>query len=219
MLDAIRSFPLQSGHQLRLRSDRLVKVILMLLRTLFLLALVTTLNCVAQAQSRRPARPQQNPNDAVSAEKSSADRRTSRPDTNLSMGSPEQEMLARQDLKAAEKDHEENLERAREATQLSTEIRDAYLHNKSLGRIEVKKLERLEKITRKIRSEAGGSDGDEVLENPPAQIEPALERLAEISDKMRNGVEKTPRQVISASVIERANELLEIIRYIRTFTR
>jgi hypothetical protein len=134
------------------------------------------------------------------------------------MGSPEQEMLVRQDLKAAEKDHQENLERAREATQLSTEIRDAYLHNQALGRIEVKKLERLEKITRKIRSEAGGSDGDEVLEKPPVQIEPALSRLTEISDKMRNGVEKTPRQVISASVIEQANELLEIIRYIRTFT-
>ena len=185
----------------------------MLLRTLFLLALITALNGVAQAQSRKPVRPQQNPNDAVSAEKG-----TSGPDKSIMMGSPEEEMLVRQDLKAAEKDHQENLERAREATQLGTEIRDAYLHNKTLGRDEVKKLERLEKITRKIRSEAGGSDGDVVLENPPVQIESALARLAEISDKMRNGVEKTPRQVISASVIERANELLEIIRYIRTFT-
>jgi hypothetical protein len=134
------------------------------------------------------------------------------------LGSPEEEMLKRLDLKAAEKDHQENLERAREATQLGNEIRDAYLQNKALGRDEVKKLERLEKITRKIRSEAGGSDGDTVLENPPVQIEPALARLAETSDKLRNGVEKTPRQVISTSVIERANELLEIIRYIRTFT-
>ena len=189
----------------------------MLLRTLFLLVLVMTLNCVAQAQSRRPIRPPQNPNDEISAEKSSPRRNPRRAD--IMLGSPEEEMIVRQDLKAAEKDHQENLERAREATQLGTEIRDAYLSNKALGRDEVKKLERLEKITRKIRSEAGGSDGDVALENPPVQIEPALTRLAEISDKLRNGVEKTPRQVISASVIERANELLEIIRYIRTFTR
>lgn len=128
-------------------------------------------------------------------------------------------MLARQDIKAAEKDYQENLERAREATQLSAEIHDAYLHNKAFGRIEVKKLERLEKITRKIRSEAGGSDGEVALESPPVQIEPALTRLAEISDKMRKGVEKTPRLVVSAAVIERANEMLEIIRYIRTFTQ
>ncbi len=128
-------------------------------------------------------------------------------------------MLARQDVRAAEKDHLENLERAREAAQLSTEIRDAYLRNKAFSRIEQKKLERLEKVTRKIRSEAGGSDGEVTIEDVPTQIEPALARIAEISDKMRKVVEKTPRQVVSASVIERANELLEIIHYLRTFTR
>ena len=50
-------------------------------------------------------------------------------------------------------------------------------------------------------------------------MEPALSRLTEVTDKMRKVVEKTPRQVVSAAVIDRANELLEIIRYIRTFTR
>jgi vacuolar-type H+-ATPase subunit I/STV1 len=187
----------------------------MLLRTLLLLILAFGLCVVAQAQSsRKPARPQQNPNDAVSAEKGAPGN-----DSKIMVGSPEAEMLARQDVKAAEKDHQENLERAREAAQLSTEIRDAYLHNKAFGRIEQKKLERLEKITRKIRSEAGGSDGEVTIEDVPTQIEPALTRIAEISEKMRKVVEKTPRQVVSASVIERANELLEVIHYLRTVTR
>lgn len=126
--------------------------------------------------------------------------------------------MARQNIKTAEKDYQENVERAREAAQLSTEIRDSFLHNKAFGRTEQKKLERLEKITRKIRNEAGGSDAEVTIENPPAQMEPALSRLAEISDKLRKGVEKTPRQVISASVIESANEALEVIRVIRNFT-
>jgi membrane-associated HD superfamily phosphohydrolase len=187
----------------------------MFLRIMLLLTLVAALSGVAQSQNRKTTRPPQNPNDSMNAEKG-----TSRPDTsNLVLGSPEEEMLARQDIKAANEDYKENLERAREATQLSAEIRDAYLNNKTLGQIEVKKLERLEKITRKIRSQAGGSNGEGTLENPPTQIEPALTRMAEISDKMSKGVEKTPRQVISACVIERANELLDIIHYIRTFTR
>ncbi len=186
----------------------------MLFRTLLLLALVTGMSVVAQAQSRKPARPLRNPNASISAEKAAPG-----PDSKIMVGSPEEEMLARQDVRAAEKDHEENLERAREAAQLSTEIRDAYLHNKAFGRIEQKKLERLEKITRKIRSEAGGSDGEVTIEDVPTQIEPALSRIADISEKMRKVVEKTPRQVVSASVIERANELLEIIHYLRTFTR
>jgi hypothetical protein len=186
----------------------------MLSRALILLVLVTGVNSMTQAQTKQRTKPPQNPNDAVSAEKGA-----DRADSKIMMGSAEEEMLARQDLKAAEKDHEENLERAREAVQLSTEIRDAYLHNKALGRIELKKLERLEKLTRKIRSEAGGSDGEVTIEDPPIQMEPALTRITEISEKMRKVVEKTPRQVVSASVIEHSNELLEIIRYIHSFTR
>jgi hypothetical protein len=132
----------------------------------------------------------------------------------------ELEMRARRDLKAAEKGHKENLSRAQEAAQLGTELRDAFASYKSLGRVELKKLERLEKLTRKIRSEAGGSDDrDANMEKVPVQLESALSRLAEISVEMRKGVEKTPRQVISASVIERANELLDIITYIRNQTR
>jgi ribosome-binding protein aMBF1 (putative translation factor) len=184
--------------------------ILMLIRSILFLTLLTCALGVAQAQTETPAK---NPNDSISA-----DKRTPHSNSDLMTGSPEDEMMARQTIKAMEKDYQENVERAREAAQLSTEIRDAFLNNKELSRTEQKKLERLEKITRKIRNEAGGSDGDVTLDDPPTRIEPALARLAEVSDKVRKGVEKTPRQVISAPVIERANELLEIIRVIRAFT-
>ena len=184
-------------------------------RALFLLlALIIGLGSVAHAQDRRRMRPPQASSEPASAETSSG-----RSQSKIMTGSPEAEMLARHALAAAEKDYRENLERAREAAQLSTEIRDAYLQNKAFGRTEVKKLERLEKLTRKIRSEAGGSDGEATTEGTPVQVEPALARIAEISEKLRNVVEKTPRQVVSASVIERANELLEILRYIRTLAR
>ncbi|MDX6693656.1 MAG: hypothetical protein QOF02_1259 [Blastocatellia bacterium] len=128
-------------------------------------------------------------------------------------------MKARRDIKFLEKERRENLDRAREAAQLGTEIRDSFLKNQTLSRTEIKKLERLEKLTRKIREEAGGSDSDVVIENPPRQLEAAVGRMADISEEMRKGVEKTPRQVISASVIERTNELLEIIHFARAFVR
>jgi hypothetical protein len=185
-----------------------LKVTLMLLRTLLFLALVGGVCGVAQAQ-RRPIPPPILP-----------DQDMGRHDSDRIGGDdPRAEMLARQYLKAVEKDYQENIERAREAAQLSTEIRAAFLSNKTFGRTEQKKLERLEKIARKIRSHVGGSDDDVTLENVPSQLEPALARLAEISDKVREGVEKTPRQVVSAAVIESANELLEITRHIRGFTR
>jgi len=183
---------------------------MLILRTLLFVALVAC--AAAEARAQRPKLPD---NADVGADQARPGRGRSR----IMVGSPEDEMMARQDIKALEKDYQDNVERAREAAQLSTEIRDAYVHNKAFGRTEQKKLERLEKLARKIRSEAGGSDGDVTIEDVPSQMEPALARLTEVSDKVREGVEKTPRQVVSASVIEQANELLEIIRYVRGFTR
>lgn len=147
------------------------------------------------------------------------DKRARSSKSSIMTGTPEEEMLARQKLWADEKEREENLERAREAAQLSTEIRDTYARSKVFSRTEIKKLERLEKVTRRIRSEAGGSDGEVTIDDPPREVEQALTRLAEISEKMRQVVEKTSRHVVYASVIERANEALEIMRYLRAFAR
>lgn len=129
------------------------------------------------------------------------------------------EMLARREIKAAEKERQENLDRAHEAAQLGAEIQTAFTKNQSLGRTELKKIERLEKLTRRIREEAGGSSGDVTLDDPPRELKSALDKLAELSEAMNKGVEKTPRQVVSAFVIERTNQVLEIIRYVRSYLR
>ena len=159
---------------------------------------------------------------AASAQRSpmaGADRSSSGSESSIMIGSPIEEMMARRDIRAAEKERRENLERAREAAQLGTEIHTSFTKNETLSRTELKKLERLEKLTRRIREEAGGSSGDVTIENPPQEMKSALEKLAELSEEMRKGVEKTPRQVVSAFVIERSNEVLEIIRYVRSFLR
>lgn len=182
-------------------------MVTMLFRSLFCFCLLALLCGVASAQSGQ------------SSPLPGADKSASGSESGLMTGTPEAEMLARREIKAAEKERQENLERAREATQLADEIHNTFTKTQTLGRTELKKLERLEKLTRRIREEAGGSDGEVTIENPPRQLEAALSRLAELSEVMRKGVEKTPRQVISAYVIERTNELLEIIRYVRSFTR
>jgi DNA repair ATPase RecN len=148
-----------------------------------------------------------------------ADRSSSGSESSIMTGTPEAEMMARRDIRAAEKEEMENLERAREAAQLSAEIRTTFLKNQLLGRTEMKKLDRLEKLTRRIREYAGGSEAEVTLENVPQQLEPALGQLSEYTEAMRKAVEKTPRQVVSASVIERTNELLELIRYVRALIR
>lgn len=184
----------------------------MLFRALLFSVLITSAFTLAYGQQQ--ADPLGNPNDSIGADKGARSRRG-----RDIIGDPQEEMLARREIETAEKDHKENVDRAREAAQLSAEIRDSFLNNKLLGKTEVKKLDRLEKITRKIRGEAGGSDSDETIENPPNEMTATLSRLADISDKLKKGVENTPRQVISASVIENANEILELIQYVRSFSR
>jgi hypothetical protein len=181
----------------------------MLARTLFCFSLIAYFCVVASAQSEQTKSP------IAGADRSA----TGSESSSIMTGSPEDEMLARREIKAAEKERQENLERAREAAQLSVEVHDAFVKNQTLGRVEYKKLERLEKLTRRIREEAGGSDGEVTIENPPTQLETALGRAAELAEAMRKGVEKTPRQVISADVIERTNELLEILHYVRELIR
>jgi hypothetical protein len=181
----------------------------MLLRTLIFLSLLATGLVSAQAQTRPTTT-----GEAISAE-------NARPDSAKGgdLGTPEDEMRARNEIKIAEKERQENLERAREAAQLGTELRDSFSKNRTFSASDIKKLERLEKLARRIRSRAGGEDDQEPLNNIPTSLEPALTRLSDTAEALCKGVEKTPRQVISTTVIERTNELLEIIRFIRTNAR
>ena len=131
------------------------------------------------------------------------------------LGSPEEEMLRRAAIRHEEETHKEMVERADEAEKLGDELLDSFKRNKSLTRDDLKKLERLEKLVRKIRGGVGGSDDNKMLEEPPGKIESAVSRIAELSGLLKKSVLKTSRMVISVAVIERSNELIELIRHLR----
>jgi len=130
-------------------------------------------------------------------------------------GSPESEMREKLRLKAEKKEYDENLARAREAAQLATELAETYAAKQTFNSADSKKLERLEKLTKKIRNEAGGSETDPDVKNIPSGLEAAVKRVAEIADDLRKLVETTPRHVISAAVIDEANKLLGVIQHVR----
>ncbi|MEO8435388.1 MAG: hypothetical protein ABI596_10880 [Pyrinomonadaceae bacterium] len=151
-------------------------------------------------------------NDSVSADKSAPSTKS------IFENEPIEEMHVRRIIKLAEKQHLENLDRAREAAKLSANLKQAFLSTKALDVSDRKKLEKVEKLTRRVRSEAGGSDSEAALERVPSDLEDALSRLADLSEQMRKEVEKTPRQVVSTAVIECANRLLEVLEYTRRFS-
>ena len=130
-------------------------------------------------------------------------------------GSPEREMRARQELKAEKKQYDENVARAREASGLASQLVKTYEAKKIFNSEDTKKFERLEKITKRIRSEAGGSDTDPDLKDIPGLMETAVKLVAELADDLRKLVEKTPRHVISAAVIDQANKILGLLQRVR----
>ncbi|HEX3560209.1 MAG TPA: hypothetical protein VHU19_13470 [Pyrinomonadaceae bacterium] len=132
------------------------------------------------------------------------------------IGTPEEEIIRRAQIKHEEDSHKELVARAGEMAQIGAELLDSFNKSKSLSRGDLKKLDRMEKLAHKIRSSAGASDDEEELEKPPAGMEEVVKRLAEVSGVLNKNVQKTSRLVISAAVIKNSNELIELIRRIKS---
>ena len=130
----------------------------------------------------------------------------------------EEEMRAKQAIKFAEKGHQENLDRAKEIGNIGKELKAAAGNVPLISPESEKKIDRLEKLTRKIRGEAGGDDQEVEVKNRPSDLPSAMTRMAEAAEKLSKDVQNTPRQVVSASVIENANVLLELIKLVRTLS-
>jgi hypothetical protein len=130
----------------------------------------------------------------------------------------EEEIRAKREIKIAEKEHEDNLKRAREIAEIGKQLKD-FKDSATLDRECLKKIERLEKLTKKVRSEAGGDDDEISITPRPTDLPSAIRQIAEASETLSKDVQNTPRRVVSASVIGNANVLLELIRLARSFVR
>jgi hypothetical protein len=129
----------------------------------------------------------------------------------------EEELRAKRAIKMAEKDHEENVERAKEISDLAKQLEDSLKDKATIDRESLKKLDRLEKLTKKIRSESGGEDEEVKIVDRPTTLPNAVKQVAEGAEALSKAVQDTPRQVVSASVIGKANVLLELIKLLRAF--
>ena len=127
-----------------------------------------------------------------------------------------EEMRVKREIEAADKAHKENVNRARNLVSLSESLVTAYKTNNELSREDLKKLDRVEKLVKKIRDDAGGCEQEADPEAHPKDLPTALAKLLELSDSLKQRVEKTPKRVVSAAIIDEANVLLELIRIVRT---
>ena len=190
----------------------------------FLSLLVALLICssdVALAQSNSQNPPPSNPPPSNRGEmpRRPPEPMTADKDDGPPLTTFEEEMRAKRAIREAEKEHKQNLERADEISQLAKDLQHGFKTANCLDRDGLKRLERLEKLTKKIRGEAGGEANEVQIVNRPQDKGAAITQIAETAESLSKSVQNTPRRVISASVIDGANVLLELISILRTFTQ
>ena len=133
----------------------------------------------------------------------------------IDFGNRETETRTRLILKKEKKEYEEHVERAQEARDLAAELQKTYEIAHSFNAADYKKLERLEKLTRRVRNEVGGSNTDADPKELPRTQDEAVSLLADMAKELCDEVEKTPRRVVSASIIDQANKLIALIQFVR----
>ena len=160
------------------------------------------------AQSRTP-----NPTISVGADKGSPNEDGQSPNPMAD------EMRIKREIRYAEREHQQNLDRAQELSDLGKDLAASFKKKQSLDRDDLKKLDRLEKLANKIRNEAGGSDDDDPVDKKPNDLAQTIDCIEKVSASLNEKVQQTPRRVVSAATIDKANALLELIRIARGFVR
>ena len=155
---------------------------------------------------------------------SEASTENGRPPQKVDLPKNIQETLDKNRIEKEKKDHEELLEKAQEALKISSELQESFTKNNGLSTDDRKKLDRLEKLLKKIRKELGGDDdGNESVEkvdnvikeeNSPDSVS-IVEKLRTTSVNLLDELKKTSRFSISVVAIQSSNLLLKMIRFLR----
>lgn len=129
------------------------------------------------------------------------------------------ETLAKQRIKSEEKEYQELVKRGEEAAKLGEELDKSLEVTQKLSAEDVKKLDRLEKLVKKIREELGGKDEDaEKDESPiesPQSLLTAVKNIKQDTASLLSEIKKIGRHSISVVAIESSNALLKLVRFLR----
>lgn len=141
------------------------------------------------------------------------------------------ETLEKQRIEREKKDYQEMLDRGEEALKLSDELEKSVAQTNKLSSQDQIKLERLEKIVKKIRKELGGDDddgdksatvteteaGETEKDAKPLTVVSAVKKLQSSAAKLVAELKKTTRFSISAVAIQSSNALLKIVKFVQFY--
>lgn len=128
------------------------------------------------------------------------------------------DMMAKRRIEQAKKDHENMLERADKTLRLTEELGYAYEKTGALSKQDLQKLNEVEKLVTRIRSDLGGSGDEENTgtdASQPSNIADALKYLQKTAAGLAEELKKSTRFTISAVAIQSSNNILKVLRFLR----
>lgn len=138
------------------------------------------------------------------------------PNTEDIMPESFKEGLAKQRIQAEKKEYEDLIQNGEEAVKLSDEISKNYESHKNLTAEDTKKIDRLEKVVKKIRQDLGAkdeSDPDDEKPSAPLSLKSAISGIRETTSDLLSELKKTTRHSISVVAIQSSNTLLKLVRF------
>lgn len=126
------------------------------------------------------------------------------------------ENIKKMEAERLKKDYNEMLKNGEEAVKLSEEVELSYDKNSKFSAEDFTKLERIEKLLKKIRGEMGGDgDSDVKKDEESLSIKSAVSSLKSSVVTLYDELKKTSRFSISVVAVQSSNSLLGIVRFLR----
>jgi hypothetical protein len=127
------------------------------------------------------------------------------------------EMRIKLCIKHQQKEFQELLDNGEEAAKISTELEKSFEKSSSLAVEDQKKLDRLEKLCKKIRNSLGGEDDEApvIAEDKPLSLKTAVTTLSEKASNLLDELKKTTRYSISVVAIQSSNTVIKLVKFIR----
>ncbi len=143
----------------------------------------------------------------------------SRTDTRDDRSRSLNEMLAKQRMAKAKKDHEQMVARGNEALEIAAELEDSLNISSQLTSSDRKKVVELEKLVTRIRRDLGGGgdglDSFDEDERRPSDVREAITYLKDVTGKLVEELQKTSRFTVSAVAISTSNAVIRLTQFLR----
>ena len=126
-----------------------------------------------------------------------------------------QETLEKMRIEKDKKDHNEMVDRGDETLKILNQLEKSFEHNGRLSSEDIGRLERVEKLAKKIRDELGGHDDEDDEGTGTPSLEVAVKTLQATAGALFDELKKTSRFTISAAAIQSSNTVLRLARFLK----